>query len=245
MHISRHTSQDTRNAAPKTDTFDYTSVPDDLATKLRNQAARIKEKTKATVSAIIEVGRDLRAAKQNLAHGQFCCWVQAECGFTLRTAQKYMQSAELADKNELSSHLSPSVLYLISAKSAPTEVVAEVMSRVESGKVVSNAVVKAMLTEAKEKKERNDRRSKVGRERADSLRVKHEEKTRAAQHRAKTLLDQLVATYGVSAVTEIASAMDAEIYFMDEVSSAPASSVRHSVLRTATCPRHPSPQRMG
>jgi Protein of unknown function (DUF3102) len=217
MRTSRNTSQDKRDTAPKADTFDYTSVPEDLATKLRKQAARIKEKMKATVSAIIEVGRDLRAVKQQLAHGQFCCWVQAECGFTTRSAQKYMQSAELADKNELSSHLSLSVLYLISAKSAPTEVVTEVMSRVESGKVVSEAVVKAMLTKAKEKRERNDRRSNAGGETGGALGAKYEEKTRAAQDHAKTLLDQLVAKHGASAVIEIANAVNAETYFMDEV----------------------------
>jgi hypothetical protein len=163
MPKNRHTSQDERDTAPKTNTFDYTSVSQDLATKLRNQASRIREKTKATVSAIIDIGNDLIAVKQHLEHGQFTEWVEAECGFSARSARLYTQAAHFAkDKTEMVSVLRPTTLYMLSAKSTPTEVVTEVMSRVEAGAVVSDTVVKAMLTKGKEKKERNDPGSPQG-----------------------------------------------------------------------------------
>jgi hypothetical protein len=127
--------------------FDYAAVAPELASNLRSQAALIKERMRATTSAIIETGL---AVKQSLEHGQFCVWVPTECGFSTRTAQRYMSAAEFAEsKNDTVSLLSPTCLYLLAAKSTPTSVVTEVISRIESGENVLDDDIRMMLGEAR------------------------------------------------------------------------------------------------
>jgi hypothetical protein len=129
--------------------FDYTMLAPELVEPLRRQASRIRERGKATVSAIIEIGRDLLAVQKHLQHGQFCTWVEAECGFTVRSAQNYMRAAEFAeDKNEIISLLSPTTLYMLAAKSSPTEIVTDVVARFKAGEVLADTTIKTRLAEA-------------------------------------------------------------------------------------------------
>jgi hypothetical protein len=74
-------------AAPAGGSFDYAALPAELQERLRNQAFHIKAAMKSTVSAIIEIGRDLIAVQQHLEHGQFSDWVEAECGFSIRSGR--------------------------------------------------------------------------------------------------------------------------------------------------------------
>jgi hypothetical protein len=139
-----------RKVAASVPAFDYAAMAPELANKLKKQAARIKKQMKATTAAIIEIGRDLIAVKQHLEHGQFGSWVESECGFTTRTARNYMRAAEFAEgKSETISDLSPTCLYLLATKSTPTEIAIEVIARVESGEIVSDDAVIAMLVEHK------------------------------------------------------------------------------------------------
>ena len=83
-----------------TTTFNYTDLPADLAISLRRQAERIRERAKKTTKAIIEIGCDLLAVKQNLPHGMFGSWdgirsegrrrgsERAQCSFLERLAQR-------------------------------------------------------------------------------------------------------------------------------------------------------------
>jgi Protein of unknown function (DUF3102) len=129
--------------------FNYDTLPAATAASLRKQAARIREGVKTTTAAIIEVGRDLIAAKQDLEHSQFCEWVEAECVFSMRSAQNYMRAAEFAEgKNATIAFLQPATVYKLSAKSAPPEVVQEVIDRAAKGKVISDRDVIAALKEA-------------------------------------------------------------------------------------------------
>jgi rubrerythrin len=134
--------------------YDYTQHTPDIAERLRKQADRIRQKLRSTVSAIIHIGRDLIAAQEHLQRGQFCTWVERECGFTVRSAQNYMRAAEFAeDKNEIISHLSPTVIYALAAKSTPTEIVNDVVARVEAGEVIAETTIKTMLGEARSERQ--------------------------------------------------------------------------------------------
>ena len=116
---------------PAIDRFDYGALPPPQAKELRTVAEKICRRTAAITSAIIETGRDLVVAKHALAHGQFSQWVEAECGFTHRTAQNYMRVAQFADgKSETVSLLAPSSIYALASKAAPPAVVHEVLQAV-------------------------------------------------------------------------------------------------------------------
>jgi Protein of unknown function (DUF3102) len=159
------------NAAPRC-TNAYEGLPGDQVDALLKQAVKIRDRMRSAtgrmIEAIVETGRDLTAVKQRLGHGIFCKCVQAECGFTLRTAQNYMKVAcTFAEaKCETVSHLQLSTVYELSAKTTPPELVAQVIERGAAGQLVSDGEVRGMLAEAKFQKLNEKRQQK----RADTAR---------------------------------------------------------------------------
>src|SRR5437773_36689 len=74
-------------------TFNYAALSPELAQDLRLKAVRIRDRHASTIKAIIETGTILTAAKEHLEHGQFTAWVEAEIGINVRTARRYMATA--------------------------------------------------------------------------------------------------------------------------------------------------------
>ena len=66
--------------------FDYSPLETKIAEQARTAADRIRGRLKKTLEDLIEVGGELLAVKQALPHGQFGAWLQAEFGWTVRTA---------------------------------------------------------------------------------------------------------------------------------------------------------------
>jgi hypothetical protein len=123
--------------------FDYGSLPPEIADALREQTARIRHQVKATATAIVWIGRDLTAVKQMLGHGQFVRWVESECGFSGRSAQNYMRTAEFLEGKSATIALLPlATLYRLSAKNAPPEVVAAVIDRAARGEISEADVIR-------------------------------------------------------------------------------------------------------
>jgi hypothetical protein len=112
--------------------FEYDSVSPSVARFLRDQADRIR---RSAAASIINVGRDLIAAKHYLSHGTFLKWVESEVGIPARTAQAYMQVAHWASRKSATvAHLPPSLLYLLSAPSTPKVFIDEILKKVEEGR---------------------------------------------------------------------------------------------------------------
>jgi Protein of unknown function (DUF3102) len=115
--------------------FDYSSVPSSVATFLRTQADRINQ---TSSKSLLQIGKDLIAAKRYLAHGAFIAWVEYEAGMSARTAQAYMHVANwAARKNSAVTRLAPSILYIISARSVPEEFIEKLLQRMESGEKIT------------------------------------------------------------------------------------------------------------
>jgi hypothetical protein len=123
--------------------FDYASIPVSVASFLKVQATRIRQ---YTAKSIIQIGKDLAAAKHYLSHGQFVRWVEVEVGIPARTAQAYMRAAQWASgKSATVALLPPSLLYVLSASSTPNELVEEIMKKAEAGERIALATVRAKL----------------------------------------------------------------------------------------------------
>ena len=131
--------------------FDYSVIDADLASNLRRQATRIKTRIGKATQDLIDIGRDLLAAKKHLIdHGDFVQWVEAEVGIARRTAQAYMAIAKLADdKGAAIALLPPTTVHRLASKSAPPEVVSKVLAKAQSGDVLPDRIVSAMILEAK------------------------------------------------------------------------------------------------
>jgi hypothetical protein len=141
--------------------FDYGDVPADTAAVLRAQASRIRTMVRSTTETIIQVGNDLIAVKQTIGHGKFRDWIEAECGFSVRSAENYIKAAEFAEgKSATVAFLQPATVYRLAAKSTPAVLVQNVMRRAESGEVVSDVDVAAAVRIAKREKRDVLRRQK-------------------------------------------------------------------------------------
>jgi hypothetical protein len=64
-----------------------------LAAKINDAHQRATDAHRAGLRATIEAGKHLIEAKAQVAHGQWRAWISANCQFSERTAQAYMQVA--------------------------------------------------------------------------------------------------------------------------------------------------------
>ena len=140
-------------------------------------ANRIRERFRRTTSDIIDTGRDLQIVKNRLGHGPFLAWIDAEFGMTARSAQRYMLVAEFAaGKNDIVSHLSPTVAYQLAAPSTP--------QAIEAGKsVVPRAIEERIKQERLNERGRLAavRRSRRQKAKSPAARKRHEAAVRKHQ----------------------------------------------------------------
>ncbi len=138
--------------------FDYSAFDAETASNLRAQANRIRKRIGKATQDLIDIGRDLLAAKKYLLdHGEFIKWVESEVGIVRRTAQAYMAIAKLADeKGAAIALLPPTTAHRLAAKSTPSEVVSEVVAKALSGDVLPDRRVSEMILEAKSQNRRTE-----------------------------------------------------------------------------------------
>jgi hypothetical protein len=200
---SRSATLNTNCAQVPVTTFDYGSIPSDIADSLRKQAALIREKDKAWAMASIEIGRDLLAVRQHLRGRQFCKWVMAECGFSLSSAYNYMGAAEFAenltqDKFPTVANLHPKTLYVLARPSTPQEIVDEVIARAATGATVPWADVDRMLDNAKEQRREAARREKRAARRGRLSKKKREQEDAAEAARERQRAEEEEAAKSVA-----------------------------------------------
>jgi hypothetical protein len=194
------------NFVPKITGFDYEELAAADAVHLRERARRIRGLITKSTADLIDIGRDLSAIKARLDHGQFTGWIEREIGIGIRTAQGYMAISKLAEgKNEIISLLPPSTVRMLAARSAPPEVVEQVIARAGTGDIVPDTVVKDLISEKradlrhqdrlKREAERETRRPKAVREKEKKRRLEYQaerERERAENTaRAQSIIDRL------------------------------------------------------
>ena len=161
--------------------FTYAELRASVAAEVEAATTRIKNRIARLVPDIIETGRDLTDVKSKLEHGQFESWLNTSFNMTTRTAQKYMRAAEwMADKSELSSHLTPNTIYLLSAPSTPDSVQQQVLGDLEAGKPVNHREVREVVQEAKfqERQKKTAEQRKINRERRKRSNARREQEQR-------------------------------------------------------------------
>jgi hypothetical protein len=196
--------------------FDYSSISPSLVPNLQAQAKLIRSMIASTTAALIEVGRNLLAAKEHLDHGQFIGWLETEVGIGKRTAQRYMALADFAEtKSDTLSLLPPSTAHRLVAASAPREVVNHVLEQATAGVIVPDSAVAEMVREAKsqrslaKKKERAaSRRSRAYREKEDRRRREREEEELLRQQKAEATAQALVGEIGIPTIKRISDALN-------------------------------------
>jgi hypothetical protein len=220
--------------------FDWGAVPSELVDNLRRQTDRIRARLKITATAVIEFGRDLTAVKQQLSHGMFCAWVEAELGINRRTAQTWMVCAAAADKitdpvkSEKLSLLPPATLYKVCAPSVHREIVERVLEM----EVVDPTYLETMLRENRKRRKfarvaaaRVNRKKAVSlatQRRRDHVQKLREEERERRQAKVSARANEFIDRYGTDCIEFLLRAgPDVTVWDLIEEF--------HKHLKTVTC----------
>ena len=127
--------------------FDYSVLASDVATELRAIAENIWGIYRR---AVIDIGKLLSQAKTRLGHGRFTSWASSELGVDERSAERYMKASHFCSaKPDTVSALPVSLLYRLSAPSAPPHIVRAVVDAAERGEPLTPPEIKKLLDDAK------------------------------------------------------------------------------------------------
>jgi hypothetical protein len=165
--------------------FDYNTLAPDIASLAAAAAAEIRTSTHRQITEVVAAGKLLLEVKAALPHGAFGKWLEAEFGWTDRTAQNYMRAAETYSSNtKCASDLPLNTIYQLQAPTVPESVRADVFSMAERGERPTEVVVKTMISEAKWKRDEERRGAAEQAERdRRSLRSSKKYKERVAAER--------------------------------------------------------------
>lgn len=118
--------------------FNYSELSPDVRTNVETATRRLHELERRIVGDVLEIGKHLIQVKAALPHGQFGPWLDAEFGWTDRTARNFMQAAEVfGDKSETVSDLGVTTLYALAADSTPEALRDELIERAAAGQRVT------------------------------------------------------------------------------------------------------------
>jgi hypothetical protein len=163
--------------------FDYSALDAASAEKARSTAARIRSRSMHT---IVETGRDLITIKAMLDHGAFGRWLDAEFGWTDRTAQNYMGAAGLAEsKSEIVSLLPATTLYRLASPSTPDAIRDEIIARFEAGETISTKEISSQIAGARKQQAEAQRLARIPPEKLK--RIKRSKEQREREHEQETL----------------------------------------------------------
>lgn len=99
---------------------------------------RLRTNLQETVKHLIQIGHDLKAAKDLVGHGQFEAWLAENFDLSDQTARRFMHVAEAFSTNTQGlEKLSLSCVYLLAAPSTPRNVREEVIQRLQAGETIS------------------------------------------------------------------------------------------------------------
>lgn len=134
--------------------FNYAVLAPNVAVAARRNARLIvedEERARANaVLSIMKVGQWLTEIKEQLEHGQFLEWTQAEFRWSDRTAQRYMLASSVFGSNPTPvSYLPPAVVYQLSSPSTPEPVRDDVVHNSQAGNQLPPDEVRYRIKEAK------------------------------------------------------------------------------------------------
>jgi hypothetical protein len=118
-----------------------------------DRAQRIRDLVGVARTCIIEIGRELIAAKADVGHGAWLPWIEAEFGWSQDTAERYMQVARAfqiphaAEFGGLT--IDATALYALATPDVPQAVRDEAIERAEAGEHITRAEADEMVAKAK------------------------------------------------------------------------------------------------
>jgi hypothetical protein len=117
---------------------------------IEQRAQRIRDLVGAARTCIIEIGRELIAAKGELPHGDWLPWLETEFGWSVRTADNYMnvahKFASVANFDGLT--IDATALYALASPDVPPAAREEAIGRAAKGERITKAEADKMVADA-------------------------------------------------------------------------------------------------
>ena len=117
---------------------------------LPQRAQRIRDLVGTARTCIIEIGRELIAAKTQVVHGGWLPWLKEEFGWSVRTADNYMsvayKFATVANFDGLT--IDATALYALSAPDVPQEARDAAIEQAEDGDRITKADAETLIADA-------------------------------------------------------------------------------------------------
>ncbi|NLF78150.1 MAG: DUF3102 domain-containing protein [Chloroflexi bacterium] len=131
--------------------FDYNALDVETRIVVQQRTSEIKTIAKRAAQDIIDIGTKLIEVKSRLEHGQFGQWLEAEFGWTQRTATNFMHVAAKFENFSNLGEIAPSALYLLAAPSTPDDVREQMIERAAAGEVITHKITQQAVAELKAK----------------------------------------------------------------------------------------------
>lgn len=124
-----------------------------LAPPLEERAERIRSLVTVARGCIIEIGRELIQAREELRHGEWLPWLSREFGWSEWTARNYMAVAESFGKSGIIHDFSKlqidgTALYALAAPEVPEGARQEAIERAEAGEHITKDKAQKMVEDA-------------------------------------------------------------------------------------------------
>lgn len=126
--------------------FDYAHLDAETRIVVQQRTEEIRTLVRRTAQDIIDIGNKLIEVKARLGHGNFGEWLNAEFGWKHVTASHFINVA-LRFKSSIIEdlHISPTVLYMLSAPSVSDDVREEAIAIAERGETLKVAEAKSLI----------------------------------------------------------------------------------------------------
>jgi hypothetical protein len=122
--------------------WDYEAIQNEAPVEIIQAAAvQIKLVLRRTAENVIELGKLVKVAKDNLPRGSFESWVVTEIGVSTATARNWKRAFDHAEQFRAIANLNPTAVYALSGEHVTTEAIETVNQLAESGMQVTKADV--------------------------------------------------------------------------------------------------------
>lgn len=136
--------------------FNYTQLDTETRIVVQQRTEEIKVLVRRSAQDIIDIGNKLIDVKARLGHGNFGGWLDAEFGWSVPSAARFMQvAAKFGDVQIYQiDKFGASALYLLSAPSTPEPARIEAIERAQAGEAITHKIATAIATESKQAEQR-------------------------------------------------------------------------------------------
>lgn len=122
-----------------------TEQPSEIDAFVTEQTAEIRRLASRSGQDIIEIGKRLIAVKDHLPHGAFGPWIDAEFGWTDRTARRFMEVAGAFGQIGHGVRFEAKALYALASGDVPQDVRDRFIAQAEAGEPVRHRDVREAI----------------------------------------------------------------------------------------------------